>query len=54
MEVTQANEATVVGNNVQVLQLKHGENLIFRRVLHNPETKETKNPEHRNKVLKTK
>jgi hypothetical protein len=54
MQVTQADETTVVGGNVEVLQQEQGENLMLRRVLLKPETKETEEPEQRKRVFKTK
>jgi hypothetical protein len=53
-QVTQADETTVVGGNVEVLQQEKGENLMFRRVLLKPETKVAEEPEQRKKVFKTK
>jgi hypothetical protein len=53
-QVTQADETMFVGGNVEVLQQEQGENLMFRRVLINPETKAAEGPEQRNTVFKTK
>jgi hypothetical protein len=53
-QVTQEDETTVVGGNVEVLQQEQGENLMFRRVLLKPETKATEEPEQRKRVFKTK
>jgi len=52
--VTKEYEIVVVGWNVEVLQQEYGENLMLRRVLLNPETKEVEEPEQRNRVFKTK
>jgi hypothetical protein len=53
-QVTQVDEASVVGENVIVLQQEQGENLMFQRVLLKYEQKATEELEQRNKVFKTK
>jgi hypothetical protein len=54
MQVTQEDEVAAIGGNVEVLQQEQGENLMLRRVLLKPETKEATKPEQRKRVFKTK
>jgi len=53
-QVTQADEASVVGENVMVLQQEQGDNLMFRRVPLQTERKIAEEPEQRKIILKTK
>ena len=48
MQVTQADEASVVNEDVIVLQQEYGENLMFHKTLLKPKQKIVEEPEQRN------
>jgi hypothetical protein len=54
MQVTKKDDTTDTSGNVEVLQQEQGENLMLRKLLLKPETKEVEEPEQIKRVFKTK